>query len=55
MMVITILFSCYHPMNSLIIQVKILDLCNFDFFNTVDIYNSIFKFDEGPSFSQIFE
>ena len=55
MMVITILFSCYHPMNSLIIQVKILDLCNFDFFNTVDLYNSIFKFEEGGSFSQIFE
>ena len=55
MMVITLLFSVFQPINSHILQLSILQLCAFDLFKSEDYYKTFFRFDETESFNLVFE
>ena len=54
-MVIPVLFTLNHPNNAKIIQVTILKLCAFDFFQTEKFYEKVLGLEKGKSFSDIFD
>ena len=55
LMVIPVLFTLNHPSNAKIIQVTILKLCAFDFFQTEKFYENVLGLEKGKSFSAIFD
>ena len=54
-MVIPVLFTLNHPSNAKIIQITILKLCAFDFFQTEKVYGDVLGIEKGKSFSAIFD
>ena len=55
LMVIPVLFQIAHPANSQIIQITVLQLCAFDFFNTDSAFEKYLGLVPGESFSRVFE
>ena len=54
-MSIPVLFTLNHPNNAKIVQVLILKLCAFDFFQTEKFYEEVLGLEKGKSFSAIFD
>ena len=52
---LAILLGIFLPENLQIILIEVTKACNFDFFNTEDLFNNVFDFKETPSFSETFE
>ena len=52
---LAIIYNCLLPENMLVILAEVNKACNFDFYNTETMYETLFGFEETESFSQKFE
>ena len=50
-----LLYEVLLPENMQIILVEVNNACNFDFYNTEELYNQLFEFKDTPTFSETFE